>query len=128
VTIRFDAENEAVQQNHFSESAAGAKGLQTPFETLHGEALVHDLIEGIEEGPKSLEDGAADGRAHDGEKRIGERAGILANRFAHRGFDGGSECFAERVATSVLATKLDGFGNDRADILSARFGIGDALM
>ena len=79
-------------------------------------------------GTKGFQDGAADGGTHHWKKRIGESAGILANGFTHRGFDAGSERFAERVAASLLAAKLNGFGDDRADVLGACFRIGNTMM
>ena len=118
----------AVQQNYFGEGSAGAKSLQTPLETLQGKALIHDLVKGVEEGAKCFQDGAANGRTHHRKKRISERGGILTNGFADGSFDGGSKCFTECVAASLLAAKLDGFCHDGTDIFGARLRIRDTMM
>src|ERR1700690_3705715 len=85
----LDAINETVEQSHLGEGTAGTKGLEAPIEPFQRKALIHDLVEGIEKRTQRFENGAANGRAHDGKERVRERGGILANRFAKSRFDGG---------------------------------------
>ena len=123
----FDAEYQAVQQDNLGKRTAGTQGLDAPLQATERQAMLHRLVEGIEERAQRLQNGTPDRRTHDREKRVRQCAGILAHRFAQRRFHRGQQRVAQGFFAAFLTPEVNGFRKDGADVAGAQSGILDTL-